>query len=495
MGNIRQETLSGAKWAIVQKLTLHPLQFAYGMVLARLVSPDEMGILGLTGLFFAIASSLKEAGMGAALIRKQDRTETDINTVFWFNVVTSLLFACLFWFAAPWFADFFNQPALVWLTRVSAVMMFLNATASVHYTLYTAARNFKTPALISMGTTLITLPITLYLAYIGWSYWAVMMQGVMSGLLSLITVWVISPWKPKFIFSFASFLEFFHFGFKLTISGLVWSMYVESRKFVIGKFYTPGQLAFYSRADHLCQLPSALLQAPINNIIYPILSTIQDDTERLDKVYRQYMRLCLCPNLWTMITLACSAESLIRLLYGEMWVPCVPYVRILCYGFAFSTVIRVNHNYLMVKGRSDLMLQREIILRTFGITAMLVGAYFSVVGICIAFVLENTLNVLLTVTYTIRISTISAKEQFSDFYPYLLMVLVANIPAMLLECLAVPFYICAFAGPLSAFLLYWLLLHLRKDAAYNLLLSTFLKSAAGRKLGAVFSRHPGACGN
>lgn len=495
MGNIRHETLNGAKWVIVQKMTMQPLQFVYGMILARLVTPDEIGILGLTGLFFAIASSLKEAGLGAALIRKQDRTETDISTVFWYSLVINLLLAGAFWAIAPWFADFFNQPALVWLTRVSALMMFLNATTGVHYTLYTAQRNFKTPALISIWTSLVSMPVTIYLAFIGWSYWAVMMQGVVSGLLSLISIWYISPWKPKFLFSWASFHEFFNFGFKLSLSGLVWNAYVESRKFVIGKFYTPAQLALYGRADHLCQVPNTLLQAPLNNIIYPILATIQDDTERMDRVYRQYMRLCLCPNQWVMITMACNAESLVHLLYGETWLPCVPYMRVLCFGFAFSTVIRVNHNYLMVKGRSDLMLQREIILRTFGITAMLVGAYFSVIGICIAFVLENILNVLLTVSYTVRISTISAKEQFSDFYPYLLMVLAANIPALLLERLAVPFYICAVAGPLCAFLIYWLLLYLLKDEAYNLIISTFLKSTAGRKLGTVFSRKPKACGN
>ncbi len=482
MGRLKQETLSGAKWSMISKLTLQPVQFVFGMLLARLISPDEMGILGLTGLFFAIASSLKEAGLGAALIRKQDRTEADINTVFWYNIAANLVVAVVFWFAAIWFADFFHQPALLWITRVSAAMMLLGATGSVHWALYAARRDFKTPAIIGIATTLTVMPITLYLAYTGWSYWAMMMQGVIQGLLSLAVIWIVSPWKPKFIFSWQSFREFFNFGFKLSLSGLVWNVYVESRKLVIGKFYTPGQLALYDRASHLCQMPISLLQGPIDGIIYPILSTVHDDRKRLDRAYRQYMRVLLCPNLWLMITIASNAESLVRLLYGATWLPCVPYLRILCLGYAFSTVVRVNHNYLLVVGRTDLVLRREVILRSFGIIAMLVGAYCSVAAICWAFVLENVFNVLLTVTYTLRVSDMSARQQMRDFYPYLIMAVLVNIPGMALEYCGTPYYIAAFLGPLSSVVLYFLILQCTMDASFGMIMNTVYHSKAWQRL-------------
>lgn len=486
MGRLKQETISGAKWALIRKLTLQPVQFVFGMVLARLISPAEMGVLGLTAIFFAVASSLKEAGIGAALIRKQDRTEADINTVFWYNMAANSVFALAFWFIAPWFADFFHQPDLLWLTRISACMTLLNGTAGVHYTLYTARRDFKTPAIIGIITTLVSMPPTLYLAYIGWSYWAMMMQGVISGLLSLTIIWIVSPWKPRFMFSMASLREFFSFGIKIALSGLVFKIYDESRNFVIGKFYSPAQLAFYGRASSLCQLPTNLLQGPVDGIIYPILSTIQDDTAKLDRVYRQYMRLCLCPNLWIMLTVAFNAPSVIHLLYGETWLPCALYVRLLCFAFAFSSIIRVNFNYLMVKGRSDLMLQREIILRSFGITAMLIGAYFSVAGICIAFIISNLLNVILTVTYTLKISDMTAKEQFSDYYPYLLMTLAANIPSLLLDVCGVPFYVAGLLGPALAGIIYWVLLHRLRDSAYILIWGNVTKSGAWLRIRRIF---------
>lgn len=486
MSRIKTETINGAKWALIRKLTLQPLQFVFGMVLARLVTPDEMGILGLTGIFFAVANSLKEAGFGAALIRKQDRTEEDINTVFWFNIVSNFIFAVIFWFLAPWFAEFFNQPALLWITRVSVVMSFVCSSGSVHWTLYTARRDFKTPSIITLVTSIAVMPVTLYLAYIGWSYWAVLAQGLVSSFLNFIIIWIVSPWKPKWMFSWKSFCEFFGFGFKLSLSGIIYNVYYESRKFVIGKFYSPAQLAFYGRAEHLCLLPGSLLQAPLEGVMYPILATIQDDKERLDRVYRQYMRLCLCPNVWVMLTLTANAESLVHLLYGETWLPCVPYLRVLCCAFAYSTVIQVNFNYLMVKGRSDLMLQREVILRIFGFTAMLVGAYFSVMGICIAYVVSNILNVILTVTYTLRVSDMTAREQFADFYPYLLMAMAANIPGVLLEYFCLPYWFCAFGGPGISLLLYWAMLHKTHDIAYSMILETVMKSEPWRKMSTKF---------
>lgn len=481
MGQLKTETLSGAKWALIRKLTLQPVQFIFSMVLARLISPAEMGVLGLTALFFAIASTLKEAGIGAALIRKQDRTEADINTVFWYNMAANSVFSLAFWSIAPWFADFFHQPDLLWLTRISACMTLLSGTAGVHYMLYAARRDFKTPAIIGIITTLVSMPPTLYLAYIGWSYWAMMMQGVISGLLSLTIIWIISPWKPRFMFSMASLREFFSFGIKMALSGLVYKIYTESRNFVIGKFYSPAQLAFYGRASSLTQLPTNLLQGPVDGIIYPILSTIQDDTAKLDRVYRQYMRLCLCPNLWIMLTMAFNAPSIIHLLYGETWLTSALYVRLLCCGFAFSSVIRINHNYLMVKGRGDLMLQREIILRSFGITAMLIGAYFSVAGICIAFIISSLFNVVLTVTYTLKISDMTAKEQFSDYYPYLLFALLSNIPSLILDWNDTPYYIAAILGPALSGIIYWTIMHRLRDSAYVLVWGNITKSAAWQR--------------
>lgn len=474
MSSIRQEATRGVKWTMIRKLTLDPLQFVFGMILARLVSPEEMGILGLTGLFFALANSLKEAGLGSALIRKQNRTEEDTCTVFWFNMAANLVVSTLFWLAAPWFAAFFDQPALLWLTRVSAVMMFLNASASVHWTLYSARRDFKTPAIISIISTVVAIPVTLYTAYIGWSYWAVMLQGVVSGLLSLIMVWIVSPWRPKLLFSARSFHELFGFGFRLALTGCMWQTYDHIVNFVIGKFYNPSQLALYSRANSLGNLPTSFIFTPVSGIMYPILATIQEDKERLDVAYRKFMRLTMMPMLWVMVTLAVNAYPLIRLFYGETWLDCVIFLQVLCMGQAISPLILVNHSYLMVKGRSDLLLNREVAVRISGLILMLGGAWHSVLGVCWGFTLSNLINLIITIRMSVKVSGISIRQQMMDFVPYLLLCLMSNIPAWLLTMTSLSPVVSAFVGPLMALSIYVTILCIKKDEALMILKETYL---------------------
>lgn len=287
MSSVKQETVAGAKWLMLQKFTLQPLQFLYSMVLARLVTPKEMGIVGLTAVFFAVAGTLSSAGFGSALIRKIDRTEIDCDTAFWFNLGMSLLMSSVLFFAAPWFVTFYQQPELLWLTRCSAVMMFLSSTAGVHWTLYTARRDFKTPAIIQTVSTIISMPVCLGLAYIGWGVWALMCGTLTSALLSLVWVWLVSPWRPGRQFSVASFRELFGFGSKLAVTGIISTLFANLRTFIVGKFYSPAELGMYVKGAHVGMMAPGLINGILGTVTYPILATLQNDRARLTSVYRK----------------------------------------------------------------------------------------------------------------------------------------------------------------------------------------------------------------
>lgn len=487
MGSVKQETLNGAKWAMINKCVMQPANFLYFMILARLITPGEMGVLGLTGIFFAVANTLKEAGFGMALIRKQDRTEVDCSTVFWFNIVANVLVGLVFWFIAPWFAIFFNVPDLTWITRISCIMMVLGATQSVHYTLYTARRDFKTPTIISICTTLLGMPVTLYLAYTGWSYWSMVISGAFTGLVGLIIIWIVSPWKPQWIFSWKSFKEFFSFGFKLSLTGCVWQAYANCVQFLIGRVYSPAQLALYDRGKHLSILPSTILFEPINGIMYPILATVQHDESRLTQVYRKYMRLCIMPMVWILMTMVASSDSLIYILYGTTWLPCAEYLQIICLGTIFSPLIRVNHSYLMVKGRSDLLLWRELSVTVVSLVVIASCVFISVKAVCWAVALCNVYNCILTLILTIRVSHLSIREQLKDFLPYVGMAMIVNIPAFLLNSFCSLYILAAIAGSGIAFVLYLILLHVKRDDAYLMLRDTAWNSTIVRNLRKRFS--------
>lgn len=438
MGRVREETISGAKWQMLQKCTLQPVQLVFGMVLARLISPEEMGILGLTAIFFAVAASLASAGFGQALVRKIDRTEEDINTMFWFNAGMSLLMSAILFLAAPWFADYFHQPELVNLTRVSAAMMFLNSFAGVHWILYQCRRDFKTPAIINTIITIVGMPICLYLAYIGWSYWAIVAQGVVTGLLSLVIVWIVSPWKPRFIFSRASFKELFAFGSRMTAAGLLFVVYSNLRTFIIGKFYSPTDLGLYDRGNHLVSVIPSTLSGMLETVTYPILATIQNDDTRLKEVYRLYIRITSLVIIWGVFLLGSLAVPFVRIMYGDSWLGCVPFLQILCFDYALLQISIINLNLIKVKGRADIYLRLEIIKRILSLALMLWGATISVEAICWATVIYGQLAIFINCWYTGKIIDLTWWRQQKDYWPYIILAAIACAPAAILALLPIP---------------------------------------------------------
>ena len=484
MSSVREETARGIKWGLIQKCTMQPVHFLFGIILARLISPDEMGILGLTGIFFAFAGQLQECGFGAALVRKQDRTVEDICTVFWFNVAMSLVLSLALFLAAPWFVWFFNQPALLNLTRVSALLMFLNSTGSVHWTLYQARRDFKTPAIVSMCTTLVAMPFTIWAAFAGWSYWAPMLQGIIAGLLSLITVWIISPWKPSLKFSKKSFKEFFQFGINLTVAGMINKAYGEIRVFIIGKFYSPAQLAYFSRGEKTCRLPLSLTESVLTPILFPILATLQHDKDKLASVYLRYISLTALIVEWIMITLAANAPALVLFLYGDQWIVAATYAQILCFGWVFNPLLSINCSIFAVLGRSDLSLKFETVLRIFSISTMLIAALYSVQALCYAAVAAAVFAIILSSILVTRISCLTITQLLSAFLPYLGMSFIANIPSLFIVELPYPSGVRLLAGGMSSLCIYALLLWLRKDNTAQVITS-FLTN----KINSFLSNH------
>lgn len=471
MASVREETARGIKWGLIQKCTMQPVQFIFGIILARLISPEEMGILGLTGIFFAFAGQLQECGFGSALIRKQDRTDEDICTVFWFNIAMSFVLSLALFLAAPWFVWFFDQPALLNLTRVSALLMFLGSTGSVHWTLYSARRDFKTPAIVSMCTTLVAMPFTIWAAYAGWSYWAPMLQGIISGLLGLITIWIISPWKPRFKFSKDSFKQFFKYGINLTLAGIISKIYSESRIFIIGKFYSPAQLAYFSKGEQTCRLPLSLTESILSPVLFPILATLQHDHKRLASVYQRYISLSALVIEWGMITIAANSNSIILTLYGEKWGPAATYAQILCYGWMFNPLLSINCGIFAVLGRSDISLKFETILRAFSISVMVIAAFISVKALCYAAVASAVFAIIVSSIMVTRICELTLMQLLKSFIPYLGMALIANIPSFYIDTLSfAPVYRLGL-GVTVSLLIYVILLWIKRDSAMSVLVS------------------------
>lgn len=451
---------------MLQKLTLQPLQLVYGMVLARLITPEEMGIVGLTAIFFAVANQLATAGFGAALVRKLDRTEADMNTMFWFNLGMSFVLSIVLIILAPWFAAFYQQPELLWLTRVSAVMMFLNSSAGVHWALYQCRRDFKTPAIVNTVTAVAGMPVCLILAWCGWGVWALMWQSVFSSLLGLVVVWWISPWKPRFQFSRTSFSSLFSFGGKIAYGGILHVLYQNIRTFIIGKFYSPAQLGLYTRGIHVTNVFPVTLTNVLNGVMYPVLSTVQDDSERLLTAYRMYIKVSTLVIAWICMYLLAMGEPVVKLLYGEDWLGCAVFVKIAAFGVAVDHISSINLNLLMVKGRASLILWMEVVKKSISVLMLLYAATISVEAICWASVLYIHVAIMINCYFVGRETGLTWWKQQKDFMPYVFGAAVSCVPAWLCTLTDWHFVWQLVIGGLSAFVLYFGALHLLKDAAY-----------------------------
>lgn len=465
MGNVKKETISGVKWGLLQKCTLQPMQFVYGIIIARLISPEEFGILGLTAIFFAVAGSLTDAGFGSALIRKQDRTEADCSTVFWYNIGMSSLFGGVLFTVAPFFAEWYHQPELLWLTRVSAIMMAVKSTGSVHWALYSARRDFKTPAMINTATAILGMPICATLAYLGFSIWSMVITNVTTSIVSLATAWFFSPWRPRFIWSNASFKELFSFGSKLAASSLLHTLYTESRTFIIGKFYSPAQLGYYTKGAHLASMMPSTIDSMLGSVTYPILATLQNETERLNLIYKKYIQITSLPSMWAIFTIAAMAEPLICFLYGDNWLPAARFVQIVTFTCYCVHVSTINLNLLKVKGRTDLLLYLSIVKKTVSIIAMIYAATISVEAICWTMAICCQFDLALNCYFCGSLINRTWWDQQKDYIPYAVCAILANIPAYFLVQTGLPHFIILMLGGISSATLYLGLMILRKDAA------------------------------
>lgn len=480
MANIKKETISGAKWGFLQKLTMQPLQLVYGMILARLITPEEMGIVGLTAIFFAVATQLSNSGFGSALIRKLDRTEDDCNTMFWFNVGMSFILSLILFLLAPWFTRFYNQPELLWLTRAAAFNMLLNSTTSVHWTLYQCRRDFKTPAIIQSVTALAGMPICLFLAWIGLGVWALMWQSIFTTVLTIIIVWSVSPWKPRLAFSKQAFSTLYAFGSKLAFSGIIHTLYAQARTFIIGKFYTPAQLGYYNRGTSIAHLAPDTICGILQQVLYPVLSTVQHDDAKLTQVYRKYMRVTTLGVAWCTMTLISLAQPCIELCYGVAWLPCVPLLQIIAIGWAATHMSSINLDLLKVKGRSDLFLQLEIVKKTVSVVMLLIAATISVEAICWASAIYCHMAVAFNAYFTGKILGLSWWEQQKDYIPYFIFSGLSCIPAVCLTFSDIPSFLQLLIGGGSSFMLYFGALHVFRESSYRELYNTIKTSKWGK---------------
>ena len=344
--------------------------FLISIVLARLLTPSDYGLLGMVTIFIAISQLFIDSGMSSALIREKNPSEDDYSTVFFYNLFISLSLYTLLYVIAPLIARFFSEPQLVDIIRVIGLSLIINSFGLIQRTMLIRKIDFKSQAYIEVSSVMIAGMIAIFMAYKGLGVWALISQSLVKHLITSSFFVMKNRWTPKFRFSRDSFNRLFGFGWKLLLTGVLATLYKNIYNIIIGRSYTSVELGYYTKSLHTRDLASNSITTVVEKVSYPILSRIQDDKTKLQSTFKKIIKLCSFTTFPLMIGLAIVANQFIPLLFGEQWSKMIPYFQILCFAGITFPHRAINLNLLKVVGRSDLFLKLDILKITVGIVSI-----------------------------------------------------------------------------------------------------------------------------
>jgi len=420
MDHLRHRTLSGLFWNLVERVGLRVIQFLPTILLARLLTPEQFGLVGMLALFIALAQAFLDSGFGAALIRKQDATYTDECSIFYFNILVGGLAILALYFAAPLIAAFYSQPLLIPLTRWLALDIVIKSFSLIQTTLLTRALDFKTQIKANLFATLCAGVIGVAAAYYGLGVWSLVIQTLANTLLFTAALWRLSAWRPALRFSLASLRGMFSFGSRMLASGLLAVFFDNFYQMFIGKVFSAGPLGYYTRAASLRSVVIDATSNTLGRVIYPALASIQDDVERLKRGYRKTAVLSTFIHFPLMIGLAVIAQPLITLLFSARWADSVLFFQLMCVAGLLYPLSVINLDILKVKGRSDLFLRLEIIKRSLIVVNALVAYRSGIGAILLGHVVVASIAYFLNSYYSERLIAYPMKTQIRDVLPSLL---------------------------------------------------------------------------
>lgn len=417
--SLRHKTLKGTVWSTVERFSVQGIGFIVMIIMARILTPDDYGLVGMLTVFIAVSQSLVDSGFSQALIRKQDRSEIDNSTVFYFNIAVGLVLYLILFLCAPLIARFYNEPILVPLTRLISLSVVINSFVVVQRALLTVKIDFKTQAKASLTAAIVSGVVGIGMAHMGYGVWSIVWYQLTNLAVNVGLLWILSHWRPRLIYSWNSFRELFAFGSKLAASGILDTLYRNIYLIVIGKVFKASDLGYYTRAHQFSDFPSANLTGIIQRVTFPVLCTIQDDDDRLRSVYQRFLRLSGFMIFPLMIGLAAVAHPLIILVLKEKWEFSAVLLQIICLAMMWHPIHAINLNLLQVKGRSDLFLKLEIIKKVVGIIIICATVPFGLIAMCWGSVASSLIALVINTFYTGKLIDVGFFKQMCDLMPAL----------------------------------------------------------------------------
>lgn len=415
--SLTKKSIRSVGWSAIERISVQAIQLIVSITLARMVAPSEYGLIAMLTIFIAIAQAFTDSGFASALIQKNERTEKDFNTVFYFNVVASLLLYLVLFFSAPYISMFYGEQSLELLCKWLGLGIIIQGLSIVQVAKLTIALDFKTQAKASLMATIVSGCVGVGLANNGYGVWALLVQSLLGNLINTVSLWLGVRWLPKLIFSWDSLKSLLSFGSKLLISGLLHTVYVNLYSLAIGRKYSASDVGYYNQASLYARFPSVSLMAVISRAIYPIQCESQNDAELLKSSFIKYLRMSCYIIFPIMTCIAILADPLVCILLTEKWLPASNMLSILCLAYMLNPMMVMNSQMLNVVGRPDLFLKSEIIKKICGVFILFCTIPFGLNAICIGILLYNICDTTIIIYFSREIVSAGYKTQLKEVCP------------------------------------------------------------------------------
>ncbi len=420
-GHTGSKVMNSFIWRLFERVGAKGVELIVSLILANFLDPELFGSIALVLVVITVLQVFVDSGLGNALIQKKDSDNKDFSTVFFFNIVFCAVLYTLLFFTSPLFANFYDDPSLTPIIRVLGLTVVISGVKNVQIAYVSKTMQFKRFFFSTLGGTIFAAVAGIYLAVNGYGMWALVIQSVSNTAIDTIILWITVKWKPEFYFSFKRLKVLFTYGWKLLVSQLLDTGYNQLRSLIIGKKYTKDDLAFYDRANQFPGFITANINTSIDSVLFPAMSGVQDDKERVKSMTRRAMKTSIFLMAPMMAGLACCATPIVKLVLNDTWLPLVPYMIILCISYTFYPLHTANLNAIKALGRSDMFLKLEIIKKILGITLLLISMWYGVMAITLSMLASDIICQVINSWPNKKLIGYGYFEQLKDILPSIIL--------------------------------------------------------------------------
>lgn len=411
---LKNKSLTGFLWVFMDQIGGQLIGFIVSIFLARILAPNDFGLIAMTTLFVNIGNTLMDSGLTSSLIRSKNIGQRDYSTVFILNVLLGITIYFGLFFLSSYISEFYSSPLLEQILKVYTLTFIINSLYAVQKAILVKEMKFKYQLKITLPSIILAGILGVYLAINGWGVWALVYMYISKSIIEGILYWVLIGWRPSLQFDMFAAKVHLKYGINICVSSLIHVIYTDMYNLFIGRIYNTSILGFYYRANSTKTLIVNNLSSALDKVLFPVFSEVQDDDKRLKGIYKRVMQqvfFWICPILTFCIIMA---EPIFVLLFSEKWLPAVPYFQILCIVGILTPIQTYNVNILKVKGRSDLVLKLEYIKKPIFIIGILIFVRYGIIALIWNHVFSNLIGLVINSFYSGKMIKYPLKEQLVD---------------------------------------------------------------------------------